>query len=46
MSNNRILLYISLLLLSIGWVNAQDFVKLRRNLDVPLLGLDFVQHPY
>ena len=30
MSNNRFLLYISLLLLSIGWANAQDFAKLRR----------------
>jgi|GEM_PF-3579838 len=30
MGNNRFLLYISLLLLSIDWANAQDFAKLRR----------------
>ena len=45
MSNNRFLLYISLLLLSIGWANAQDFAKLRRNLDAPLQGLDFSKIP-
>ena len=45
MSNNRFLLYISLLLLSIGWANAQDLEKLRRNLDAPLHELDFSKIP-
>lgn len=45
MGNNRFLLYISLLLLSIGWANAQDLVNLRRNLDAPLQGLDFSKIP-
>ena len=43
---NKKILSVAILLLSvIQAINAQDFVKLRRNLDAPLQGLDFSKIP-
>ena len=43
---NKKIVSVAILLLSvIQTINAQDFVKLRRNLDAPLQGLDFSKIP-
>ncbi len=46
MNKKQFLIIVFLQLFVLDLANAQDFAKLRHNLDAPLLRMDFVQHPY